>query len=192
MDKDNSNGLLNEIDLIIDNKDKTDDIIFNYLNQKFDPEREYESNPFDGKVKFKISTDLTKVQNTEQILLDPITKTKKSIVLAAETNYDRTPFIKFYSVTFMENLSKAALTILVYICEIKLEYNSNKVEFDAKTFAKKYKYKSLAQVYNAVKELRTNQVLAKTKFNGIYYINSNLFFKGERRFAIWKELNKKD
>ena len=179
------------IETIPDIDEKSDDIIINLLNRKFNPDREYESDPFSGTIKFKLTTELTKIKDTEKILIDTKANTKEKIVLASETNLDRTPFMKFYSIKFLGNLSKAALRIFLYICEEKLEYNNNKIEFDVSAYSKKYGDLP-SKIYPALKELRNNQIIARTKFSGIYFINSSLFFKGERRFFIWKEQNRKD
>ena len=83
-------------------------------------------------------------------------------------------------------MSKLADTLLQYIIQNCLEYNTPTFKLDVNDFMILIKFKTKNKVYVAVNELIDNGYIARTDTKELYWINHNIFYKGN--FLITKEL----
>lgn len=95
---------------------------------------------------------------------------------------DVTPFVKFFKGSFItiKGLGTASLGILDYITEnIKAGHDS--VHLPVKDVIEKCGYKTRRTYYVGIKELTENNLLAAKDKKHNFWINPNIFFKGDRR-----------
>ena len=114
----------------------------------------------------------------------------EEVVLARKRYFKQDEYIKFiinkeFNITAFHNLPKMSNTILTYILYYCLEYNTPTFRFKATEFAiiigvnTPVIYKGL----NALVELK---YMSKTRTKEVYWINHNMFYKGN--FMIDKHL----
>lgn len=158
----------------------------------------HKENPFLQQIELKEISKLDKVADTENISLYD-TKKKRvvkdaKVVFARETVYDRSVFIKIYDndLSFIINLSTLAQKILAYIIKYKLEYNKDKFEFRTEDFCSKCNVPVNGKVSKAVAELAAANIIAAYDIQGLYWINPNLLFKGERKYLFYNDLKKQE
>lgn len=82
------------------------------------------------------------------------------------------------NITEYYKLSNLAKTILFYIVNVRLQYNSLTFELDVSIIMRVLGLKSKSKVYIAIKELIDNKYIAKTDIKQVYWINHNKYYKG--------------
>jgi hypothetical protein len=86
-------------------------------------------------------------------------------------------FMAFYSI--LKDLSSPAIKVLCYIGE-NIKGNKDEIKLPYKEVAEYCGYKSKKAFYQGVNELLLKEVIIKKKV-GVYYINPNVFFRGDRK-----------
>jgi hypothetical protein len=97
-------------------------------------------------------------------------------------------FLKVYKVglVVLSHLSYPGLLVLIEIMN-RLKPHSDKVELKQKEVVRKYKNLRGAGYYKGMCELLEYGVIAKSKEQGVFFINTNMFFNGDR--LKWKKQN---
>lgn len=139
-----------------------------------------EISPFAARTKVKAKFDLKEIQNSDS-----------DVVLARKRTFQSNEYTKLIinpelNLSVYYKLSSLAKTLLFYIAHSCLEYNTPTFELKVQDFKILIKLKSSNKVYNAIGELIFNDYIAKTDTRSIYWINHNLYYKGN--FLIVKEL----
>ena len=114
----------------------------------------------------------------------------EDVVLARKRYFKQDEYIKFiinkeFNITAFHALPKMSNTILTYILYYCLEYNSPSFRFRAIDFATIIGADT-SVIYRGIKALIDLKYIARTKSREIYWINHNLFYKGN--FMIDKHL----
>lgn len=127
------------------------------------------------------------VVNTETGEVDKQTM----MVLATRKEVDKAEFAKVFRHQFQAffGLSKASLDVLDYISD-NLRYNNDRICLLIPDIVEQ-KNISTSTVYRSLYQLIEKELIAKADKLGIYYINPQVFFKGDRVVLI-NEYIKKD
>lgn len=147
-------------------------------------------NPFVKDLRMSDSTDLRKIRNTDYKLVDKINNTviDDNIVLAEEKLSDKSIFTKTYEEGHraQEGISKGAANLLNHILHHKLKFNSDVFDLVMQDYMTDVE-QSKPTVYAALNELLDKRIIAKRyRYPNSYFINPNMFYKGERRFLKMK------
>lgn len=97
---------------------------------------------------------------------------------------DTTDFVKLYSVRDLLKLSKVGMAVLLYIMNI-LRFESF-VRFNYTDCMKYTGYNNRASLYRGVKELLDYDFI-RVKQPKEYWVNPNIFFKGDRGLLLRKK-----
>ncbi len=106
----------------------------------------------------------------------------ESIVLAKKRYFRKDEYIKFiiaeeFDIQAFHNLPNMAKSILQYILYYCLEYNTPYFTFKAKEFALIIKT-DVSFVHKGKNKLIDANIIAKTSTREVYWINHNLYYKG--------------
>jgi hypothetical protein len=93
------------------------------------------------------------------------------------------------NITEYYELSNLAKTILFYIINVRLQYNSLTFELDVSIVARTLQMKSKSKIYEAIKELIEHKYIAKTDIKQVYWINHNKYYKGN--YLVIKSIESK-
>jgi len=112
------------------------------------------------------------------------------IVLARKRFFKQDEYVKFiinkeFNITAYHSLPKMSNTILTYIIYYCLDYNNPTFRFKVTDFAKIINADT-STVFKGMKALIDLKYMAKTKSREIYWINHNMFYKGN--FMVDKHL----
>lgn len=144
-----------------------------------------ENSPFVERTRVRTRFNLQEIQNSSS-----------DIVLARKRAFQSDEYIKFIlsnelNLAAYYRMSKLAMTLLQYIVQNCLEYNTPVFTLDIKDFMILIKFKTDNKVYEAIKELIDNEYIARTHTNKVYWINHNIYYKGNflitRQIKIAKE-----
>jgi len=119
----------------------------------------------------------------------------EEVVLARKRYFKQDEYIKFiinkeFNITAYHQLPKMSNTILTYILYYCLEYNTPSFRFKVKDFSKIIDT-DISVIFKGLKALIDLKYIAKTRSRETYWINHNMFYKGN--FMIDKHLiTKKD
>lgn len=155
----------------------------------------YEKNPFILELKSgmylqpKPNTIIAKGEQivdttTGEVIEDSVLMGRRKIV-------DRSEFAKIYfkQIKAVFDLSSTAIKVLIRISE-KMGYDTM-VLFNAKQEAKTLGYKTQQAVQNAIRELLSCGIIARTTISSVYWVNPLYICKGER-FAMYLEYTTKE
>lgn len=99
-------------------------------------------------------------------------------LVVENTKYtDTTLFIKCYDVSIFVKLGKSGLHVLTYCLE-KLDYNGV-ISFGVESCRARCGFNTRKSVYEGLSQLKALDVIRK-KDDGEYWINPNIFWKGNR------------
>jgi len=123
--------------------------------------------------------------------LQELQTTDSDIVLARKRSFKSDEYTKLIipnsiNVVKIYELSRLANTLLFYILYNCLEYNTPTFKLDIEDFMILIKFKTKPKVYLAINELIDANFIARTTTRELYWINHNLFYKGN--FLITKKL----
>lgn len=126
------------------------------------------------------------VINTETGEID----TQTMMVLSTRKEVDKAEFAKVFRHQFQcfFGLSKASLDILDYISD-NIRYNHDRIALMIADLSEQ-KGISISTVYRSLYQLIENKLIAKADKVGIYYINPQIFFKGDRIVLINEYIKK--
>lgn len=152
-----------------------------------------EDNPFLRSLQIRETTRLRKLSDTDKKLFDTTNKKvieDSKVVYAEEISLDKANYVKIFrnqnheeNLPF-EKLNKAALDLLKYIIAEVIEYNNDKIILDVDKVLETKIVSSKGSYYSAINNLVTNNVIAKHKATGVFWINPNHLYFGERRHLI--------
>lgn len=132
-----------------------------------------DTSPFFDKEELGFKTKLIPLSYNEKedyyIARKVIIKSEEFVKQVIEKKTNITEYYK------LSNLSK---TLMMYITQHCLEYNSLTFLLDVEVFGKIIGIKTTAKIYNAVNELIKAKYMARTETKKLYWINHNKFYKG--------------
>lgn len=82
------------------------------------------------------------------------------------------------NITAYHKLGNLSKTILFYVTQTSLEYNSLTFMLDAKILAKILGISSIRLIYKSINELIDTKYIARTESKERYWINHNRYYKG--------------
>ena len=96
---------------------------------------------------------------------------------------DNEKFVKLFKNTIdlfelSKRVSKMSVQIILWVSN-HLQKNTTKIEINVKSLAEELGVKSLAKVYESLKDLETNGILRKFGKN-VYEVNPSIMFNGSR------------
>lgn len=105
-------------------------------------------------------------------------ETQHMLVLGTSREVDKREFIKIYKDQFSKfyGLSKSSYQLMEYIMD-NLKYSTDKLPLFVPDIRLKTKL-SNATIYRSIAQLLDQQLIAKADFSGAYFINAQVFFKG--------------
>lgn len=150
----------------------------------------YETNPFIKELggKMFIQPRANMIIGKSEALINKETGEilKDSAIIGRQKLVDKSQFAKIYIKNIGQMLELKANSIKV------LMYLTNKMDYESKSFLnynsqfKKVGYKSAVTVFNALRELIKNNVIAASIMPHFYWMNPMYICKGER-FSIYTE-----
>lgn len=101
------------------------------------------------------------------------------MVLATRKEVDKREFIKVYKGQFRKffGLSKSSHQLLDFIMA-NIRYSNDRIALSISDIREQTGISS-ATIYRSISQLLERQLLAKADFNGMYFINPQIFFKGD-------------
>ena len=117
--------------------------------------------------------------------------TQTMFILGTKKEVDKAEFAKLYKNSFglFYGLSKSSLDLLDYITE-NIRYNNDRICLVVIDIVEQKKM-GYSTVYRSITQLIEKKLLAKADRIGCYYINPQVFFKGDR-IILFNEYIKKD
>lgn len=114
----------------------------------------------------------------------------EEVVLARKRLFKHDEYVKFiinkeFDLIQFHSMPKIATTILQYVLYHCIEYNAPTFRFKVSDFATILKVDE-SVVFKGVKTLINNNYIARTKTREVYWINHNMFYKGN--FMVNKHL----
>lgn len=105
----------------------------------------------------------------------------KKVDVLKYTTEDRKPFVKVYSYGFdmAKELCTPALKVWCYIGD-NLKKNTNIISLNVNDIMSYTGYNSSANIYWGICELLEKKIIARKVGKDEYYINPNIFFRGNR------------
>lgn len=131
------------------------------------------NSPFFDLKEINLRSKLVPISETEEdnyyISKRIVYKSEEFVKAIVERNTNITEYYK------LSNLSK---TILYYIINSQLEYNSLVFQLSVSVVARILQYKSTKKIYIAINELIEFKYIARTSTKELYWINHNKYYKG--------------
>lgn len=117
--------------------------------------------------------------------------TQTMLVLGTRREVDKAEFAKLFKNQFASfyGLSKSSLDLLDYISE-NIRYNNDRICIVIIDVVEQKKM-GYSTVYRSITQLIEKKLLAKADMTGCYYINPQIFFKGDR-IILLNEYIKRD
>jgi len=117
--------------------------------------------------------------------------TQTMLVLGTRKEVDKAEFAKLFRNSFVMfyGLSKSSLDLMDYITE-NIRYNNDRICIVIVDVVEQKKM-GYSTVYRSITQLIEKKLLAKADMTGCYYINPQIFFKGDR-IILLNEYIKKD
>lgn len=155
--------------------------------------KEHDENPFvrDLIVPKKRKTNVVATKNGGLINYNTGEIEEDTLFLAQRKELDKEPFIKLFQTQLkaLFGLSTTAIRVFGYLME--------EMKFDDKVYirwkkAKEFTgYKADTSIQRGLAELLDNAFIARTDDNNLYYINPQIFFKGDRIVLVTEYRKKK-
>lgn len=141
-------------------------------------------NPFiDGVVESMTTTKTKKIAGFKwQDVLNHDTgelEKQHMMVLATRKEVDKREFVKVYKGQFKKffGLSKSSHQLLDFIME-NIRYSNDRIALSVSDIKEQTNI-SYATIYRSISQLLEKKLLAKAEFSGLYFINPQVFFKGD-------------
>lgn len=115
---------------------------------------------------------------------------EETLFIAAKKDVDKEQFVKIFlsNVQALFDLSKSTLKVFSYFASIT-EFG-DKVIFDLEDCKEYTGYSSRQTIYRAIADLLAAEVIARTSANNLFFINPQIFYKGDR-IVLMTEYRKK-
>lgn len=142
----------------------------------------YDKNPFE---KTGIEDVLVTSGNSiEKLVVDPDTAehySLRSLNKKRNKKYDKRSFRKIYtdSIDTIKDFSQPGYKMFFYILK-HLEEKKDYIDLNLLTAMGYCNYKNKSSFYEGVEELLKKNCIARCKTKNRYFINSNMFFNGDR------------
>lgn len=155
---------------------------------------ENRENPFLQKLLVPVKSKNQAVATSKNdIIINTITGEHKddALFLASKKNVDAEEFVKLFqgSMAAIFGLSKAAQRVFSYIFSIT-KPSQDTLLFRVDDCKKATKYNSVQTIYSGLAELLENEFIAKSDITNVFYINPQIFYKGDR-LIILREYRKR-
>lgn len=146
-----------------------------------DKQRKYDQSPFRI---VGIRGHYVRIRTTKKNFVDTETGENYDLSKLGELKYvrrDANPFIKSFTMSYdkLRDLDVYAFKLLFFIQGI-LGRGETSVHFTNRQVLDWTGYKNMSTVYRAIDQLCEADFIRKSTGNGVYWINPNYFFNGER------------
>lgn len=109
------------------------------------------------------------------------------LVLADKQTYEGN-FVKMFRADFLPKLNIYAIKIFSYIVK-NLEVNNNKIGLKVIDLQRSCDIEQSRRIYEGLKDLMDNGILAKTSYKEVYYVNPSIIFRGVNRKILFTHKN---
>lgn len=155
---------------------------------------ENRNNPFLQKLMVPVKSKNQAVATSKNdIIINTITGEQKddALFLASKKNVDAEEFVKIFqgSMAAIFGLSKAAQRVFSYVFSAVKPSQDNLI-FRADDCKEATGYNSIQTIYSGLAELLDNEFIAKSDITNVFFINPQIFYKGDR-LIILREYRKK-
>jgi len=144
----------------------------------------FESNPFmlelKGKMFLQPRANMIIAKGENIVNTETGEVIKDNTLIGRRKVVDKSQFAKIYAseIGTLYELSKTAQNVFLYLTKV-MDYD-NKAYFSYVNELQKVGYKSKGSVYNALKELVQNNIIAPCSMTNFYWMNPAIVCKGER------------
>lgn len=155
-------------------------------NFKYSELETYSSNPFLPNLLIPKKAKNVILAKSDKMLVSKDDSTvSEALFLSKRMTLDKDDFIKVFhsQLQIMFDLSKTALKVFGYIASIT-KMHDDRVIFEKGECTKYTGYRSNETIYRALTELVSAEFIAKTNNPNVFYINPQVFFKGDRLVLI--------
>jgi len=156
---------------------------------KLSKAKKHHTNPFMNESLEVVQKNIVKKlksssSTSEQAILHAIDENGEVIghtTFVRQIEVDEQQFAKLYLNKFESffNLTQASIRVFGYIMST-LKPNQDMVLFDMDKCKEYTKYKTSKPIYKGLAELLNSNIIARTKFEYMFYINPMIFFNGNR------------
>ncbi len=155
---------------------------------------ENRDNPFLQKLMVPVKSKNQAVATSKNdIIINTITGEHKeeALFLASKKNVDAEEFVKIFqgSMGAIFGLSKAAQRVFNYVFST-IRPSQDTLLFRVDDCKQTTGYNSIQTIYSGLAELLDNEFIAKSDITNVFYINPQIFYKGDR-LIILREYRKK-
>lgn len=155
--------------------------------------KQYDENPFMSNLSFPIGKKNAVFAKSDESILNNETGevTDNTLFIGRKHDVDKDQFVKIFHahLSAIFDLSKCALKIFSYIASIT-QYD-DKIIFNLKKCCEYTGYKGSESIYKGLAELCNAEIIARTTDYNIYYINPQLFYRGDRIVLVTEYRKKK-
>lgn len=115
-----------------------------------------------------------------------------TLFIGMKKELDKDQFVKIFhsQLQVIFDLSKAALKIFSYIASVT-EFG-DKILFDLEDCKNYTGYKGVESIYKGIGELLKAEMIARTKQSNVYFINPQIFYKGDRIVLVTEYRKKRE
>lgn len=117
---------------------------------------------------------------------------ENTLFIGMKKELDKDQFVKIFhsQLQVIFDLSKAALKVFGYIASVT-EFG-DKILFDIEDCKEYTGYKGLESIYKGLAELLNAEMIARTKQSSVYFINPQVFYKGDRIVLVTEYRKKRE
>jgi hypothetical protein len=156
---------------------------------------ENRDNPFLEKLMVPVKSKSHAVATSKNdIILNTITGEHKedALFLATKKSVDAEEFVKIFqgSMAAIFGLSKAAQRVFNFVFSV-IKPSQDTLIFRVDDCKEATGYNSIQTIYSGLAELLDNEFIAKSDITNVFYINPQIFYKGDRLIILREYRRKK-
>ena len=155
--------------------------------------KQHEASPFISNLSFPIGKKNAIIGKSDESILNNDTGEiiDNSLYIARKHDVDKDHFVKIFHahLSAIFDLSKCALKIFSYIASVT-QYD-DQIIFNLKKCCEYTGYKGVESIYKGLAELCNAEIIARTTDYNLYYINPQLFYRGDRMVLVTEYRKKK-
>jgi hypothetical protein len=148
---------------------------------KFSELESCKQNPFMSNLLIPKRKRNVRIANSDKAILDKGTGEVESTLFLGQTKtIDKEQFVKIFhnSLQSLFDLSNVSIRVFAYIGSVTTF--DDKIIFDVEECKSFTNLTSRTTIYKALTELIEAEFIAKSNLNNIFYINPQIFYKGDR------------
>lgn len=155
---------------------------------------QFRENPFIPNLLFPRGNKNITIAKTDKAIMSRETGEieENTLFIGVKKELDKDQFVKIFhsQLQVIFDLSKAALKVFGYIASVT-EFG-DKILFDLEDCKNYTGYKGLEAIYKGISELLNAEMIARTKQSNVYFINPQVFYKGDRIVLVTEYRKKRE